>query len=142
MDFNSFKTHPYYDENDDLRDWIEVGESAQPIPEGGDELEAHIRIVRSERERLISFGTKAIRTHLEAGYAKERPYLDVQEVLFRPTSSESFRVYIECFFNQYPDKASPDTDYWWVIINCPMAMGEMAGDPIHLYATDLGYYVA
>jgi hypothetical protein len=60
-----------------------------------------------------------IRAAAGEGYLSERPYPELKEFLFFQVGDHVYRVYVEYFFFQRPDANSPDSDFWWAIINCP-----------------------
>ena len=115
-----FKTHPYYDDSD-AEDWLYLR------PDDWTELEPGAEktlqdLLRAHKPRLCELALSRILEAAGAGYVAERPHPDVIQFLFFPIDDHGYRVYIEYFFSQRPDESSPDSDYWWVIINSPYAV--------------------
>ena len=75
------------------------------------------------------------------GYLVERPYPYVNKFLYFPIGDHGYRVYVEYFFFQQPDENSPDSDFWWAIINCPYAVAPFPGGRCEEYIIGLGWVV-
>jgi hypothetical protein len=100
------------------------------------------QVLRAEEQHLCDLGLEYVKQHAPGEYLKERPYPDVNEFLFRPTSDHGFQIYIEYFFFQTPTESSPDSDFWWVIINCAYAIPPFPSGKRDYYVIGLGWYVA
>ncbi|QJW94720.1 hypothetical protein [Frigoriglobus tundricola] len=134
-----YKSHPYYDGSDTLDwqylrpdDWTELG----PGPE-----KALQDLLRSHKPWLCELTLDRIRAAAGADYLAERPYPEVHEFLFFPIDDTGYRVYVEYFFTQQPDRASPDSDFWWAMINCPYALEPFPTGRREVYVIGLGWVV-
>lgn len=135
-----FKLHPLYDQAA-LRDWMSIGPLAESTPPASDEFQELLAIATLNLKRFTSCALERIRTHAGTSYLSERPYPEINSVLFRPTSSSGFQIYVEYFFFQEPDENSPDSDVWWAIVNCPNATRPTLQASLHFNVTDLGWSV-
>src|SRR3990167_8871645 len=104
-----YKRHPYYDEST-LDDWLTLEDPALKDLAGE---------ILASCDHLKSIGLERVRFHAGENYLAERPFPEVNQILARPLSGAGFRIYIEYFFYQKPNENSPDSDFWWVILNCP-----------------------
>jgi hypothetical protein len=116
-----FKSHPYYDDSD-AGDWLYLRPDDWSELEPGAEKTLHDTL-RADKQRLCELALGRIRTAAGEEYFAERPYPSVNEFLYFPIGDHGYRVYVEYCFSQRPDEASPDSDFWWTIINCPYAAG-------------------
>jgi hypothetical protein len=135
-----FKLHPLYDQAP-LRDWISIGPLTESISPTGGQFQNLLVIASSNLERFTSYALEQIQKHVGPPYLAERPYPEINSVLFRPTSPSGFQIYVEYFFLQEPDENSPDSDVWWAIINCPSATQANLQATLHFNVTDLGWSV-
>ena len=135
-----FKHHPLYDQSP-LRDWISIGPDADTESPIEVEFQNLLEVAASNLERFSSYALERIRTHVGTLYLSERPYPEINSVLFRPTSGVGFQIYVEYFFFQKPDENSSDSDVWWAIINCPRATQQSIQAALHFNITDLGWSV-
>jgi hypothetical protein len=136
----SFKSHPYYD-GSDADDWLSLR------PDDWTELESRAEktlhdTLRADKQRLCELALHRIRAAAGESYLAERPYPEVNEFLYFPIGDHGYRVYIEYFFYQQPDKNSPDSDFWWAIINCPYAIAPFPTGRREEYVIGLGWAVA
>jgi hypothetical protein len=129
-----FKSHPYYDDSD-ARDWLCLRSGDSTELEPGPE-KALQDLLRADKNWLCELALDRIRSAAGERYLTERPYPDVNEFLFFPIGEQGYRVYVEFFFYQRPDQNSPDSDFWWVIINCPNTVGRRKA-----YVIGLGWVV-
>lgn len=135
-----FKSHPYYDQSD-ASDWLYLR------PEDWTELEpGPLKVLhdtlRSEKDRLCALALDRI---LAAGGEKElaeRPYPEVNEYLFHPIGDYGYRVYVEIHFFYRPNEASPDSDFWWAIFDCPYELPPSPTRRREEYIIGLGWIVA
>lgn len=135
-----FKSHPYYDDSD-ARDWLYLRPEDWTELEPGSEKSLQ-ELLRAHKSWLCELALDRIRTAAGAEYLAERPHAEVNEFLFFPIDDTGYRVYVAYFFNQRPDGASPDSDYWWAIINCPYAVEPFPTGRREAYVIGLGWYVA
>jgi len=135
-----FKLHPLYDQSS-LKDWMSIGPDADPARPIGVEFQGQLKLATSNLDRFTSYALERIREHAGTPYLSERPFPEVNSVLFRPTSESGFQIYVEYFFFQAPNENSPDSDVWWAIINCPRATQQDLQAALHFNVTDLGWSV-
>jgi hypothetical protein len=112
-----FKSHPYYD-NSDAKDWLFLRPDHWGELDPGPE-KALQDLLRNDKQWLCELALCRIREMAGASYIAERPYPDVNEFMFYPIGEQGYKVYVEYFFFEKPDKNSPYSDFWWVIISCP-----------------------
>ena len=108
-----YKSHPIYDESN-AQDWLTLGE-----------LINHPQL-NQQRDELEKIAYQKIVENIKPSDLIERPYPDVNDFLFYPFSDSGYRVFIEFVFYQKENENTPDTDTWWVIINCPPQGGTYA----------------
>lgn len=146
-----FKSHPYYDDSD-ARDWLCLRSGDRPsggfAARSGDSTELELGpekalqdLLRADKKWLCELALDRIRTAAGERYLTERPYPDVNEFLFFPIGEQGYRVYLEFFFYQRPDENSPDSDFWWAIINCPNAVAPFPTGRRKAYVIGLGWVV-
>ena len=135
-----FKSHPYYDDSD-ARDWLYLRPDDWTELEPGPEKLLQ-DLLRAHKPWLCGLALDRIRAAAGAECLAERPYPEVNEFLFFPIDDTGYRVYVAYFFNQRPDGASPDSDFWWAIINCPHAVEPFPTSRREAYVIGLGWYVA
>jgi len=134
-----FLSHPYYDCSD-AREWFYLR------PEDWTELEpgpekALQDWLRADKSWLCELALNRIRAAAGESYLAERPYPDVNKFLFFPIGDHGYRVYIVYFFNQRPNAASPDSDFWWAVINHAHAIGPYATGRREANVIGLGWVV-
>lgn len=115
-----FKSHPYYDDST-ARNWLYLHANDLTELEHGPEKTLQ-NLLRADKPWLCELALDRIRAAAGEGYLAERPYSEVNEFRFFPIDETGYRVYIEYFFSQRQDENSPDSDFWWAIINCPYAV--------------------
>ncbi len=135
-----FKSHPYYDDSD-ARDWLYLRPDDWTELEPGAE-KALQDLLRADKQWLCELALDRIRASAGESYLAERPYPAVNEFLFFPIGEQGYRVYVEYFFFQRPDENSPDSDFWWAIINCPYAVAPFPTGRREAYVIGLGWVVA
>ena len=136
----AFKAHPYYDESGS-DDWLPVI-GAEPMV--GDEsgwLAVRVQTLRAEQERLCALALQRIRRHAGEEDLAERPHPELGDLLFIPIDDHGYRVYVEYRFFRDPDKNRPESDFWWVIVNCPYAIGPFSTRKRQYQVTGLGWVV-
>ena len=121
-----FKEHPYYDVSN-RADWLSAASAAVMAESWG------LRF-RSHQTQIEALALNHFRQLAGEEYRTQRPHVEQNEISLRPTSDSSFQVYLEYFFNQNHQKPSPDSDYWWAIVNCP--------EGPNFYIIGAGWYVA
>ncbi len=138
----SFKKHPYYDWSD-RADWLTTLDLVEGHPTLSPERFASLtEVIRREKDRLCALGLEHIKKHVPQDYLTERPHPEVNEFLFCPSSRLGFQVYITYFFFQSAEKNSPDSDYWWVIVNCPLGVPPIYTVKQVYYVIGQGWYVS
>jgi hypothetical protein len=135
-----FKSHPYYDDSN-ARDWLYLRPDDWTELEPGTEKTV-LDMLRADKQRLCDLALDRIRAAADESYLAERPYPKVNEFQFFPIGEQGYRVYIEYFFFQRPDENSPDSDFWWAIINCPYAVAQFPTGRREDYVIGLGWAVA
>jgi hypothetical protein len=135
-----FKSHPYYDDSD-ARDWLYLRPDDWTEPEPGAE-KALQELLRADKQWLCDLALDRIRAAAGESYLAERPHPEVNEFLFFPIGEQGYQVYVEYVFLQQPDASSPDSDFWWAIINCPYAVAESTTGRREAYVIGLGWLVA
>ena len=134
-----FKSHPYYDDSD-ASDWMYLRwddwDELEPGPE-----KAFQDLLRADKPWLCELALDRIRAAAGEDYLTERPCPEVNEFLFFPIGDQGYRVYIEYFFLRRPDEHSPDSDFWWSIINCPYAVPPFPFGRRVANVIGLGWYV-
>lgn len=134
-----YKSHPYYD-GSDARDWLCLRPDDWTELEPGQER-ALQDLIRAHKPWLCELALGRIRTAAGESYLAERSYPGVNEFLFFPIDDTGYQVYVEYFFNQRSDAASPDSDFWWAIINCPYAVEPFPTGRREAYVIGLGWVV-
>lgn len=134
-----FKSHPYYDDSD-AADWLSLRPDDWADPESGPEIMLHDTL-KAHRQRLCELALDRIRAAASGDYLNERPYPEVNEFLYFPINDHGYQVYVEYFFLQRPDENSPDSDFWWAIINCPYALAPFPTGRREEYVIGLGWVV-
>ncbi len=136
-----FKTHPHFD-NSKAADWL-------PFPNEENRREFDrglpallIETLRGDKQRICGLALERIKRHTEADYLAARRYPEINEILFFPIGERGFRVYVEYFFLERPDENSGDSDFWWVIINCPYAVPPFPTGKREYYVIGLGWFIA
>ena len=137
--FMEFKSHPYYDSSD-ARDWLYSRPDAWTELELGAE-KALQEVLRGDRQRLCDLALERIQAAAGEGYLAERPHPAVNEFLFFPIGEQGYQVYVEYFFTQRPGEGSPDSDFWWAIINSPYAVAPFPTGKREEYVIGLGWAV-
>ena len=135
-----FKSHPYYDESI-AEDWLNLRPDDWTELEPGPLKTLHDTL-RAAKPYLCELALDRIRAAAGESYLAERPCPDVGEFLFFPIGAQGFQVYIEYFFLHRPDETSPDSDFWWAIINCPYAIAPFPTGRREEYLIGLGWAVA
>ncbi len=135
-----YKSHPYYDDSDAL-EWLYLRPDDWTELEPGPEKKLQ-DLLRAHKPWLCELALGRIRATAGESYLAERPHPEVNELLFFPIDDTGYRVYVAYFFNQRPDAASPDSDFWWAIINCPYAVPPFPTGRREAYVIGLGWYVA
>ncbi len=120
----NFKSHPYYDDSG-ARDWMHLHSDA-PAPLEPEAEKALQERLTKDKQWLCGLALDRIRAAAGESYLAERPYPDVNNFQFIPIGQQGYRGYIEYVFFQRPDENTPDSDFWWVIINCPNATDPLA----------------
>lgn len=134
-----FKSHPYYDDSA-ARDWLYLRPDDWTELEPGPEKTLQ-NLLRADKSWLCELALDRIRAAAGDEYLAERPYPDVNEFLFFPIGEQGYRVYVEYFFYQRPDENSPDSDFWWAIINCAYAVAPFPTGRREAYVIGLGWVV-
>jgi hypothetical protein len=134
-----FKSHPYYDCSD-ANDWLSLRPDDWTELEPGIEKTLHDAL-KADKRRLCELALARIRAAAGEGYLAERPHPEVNEFLYFPIDDHGYQVYVEYFFNQRPDENSPDSDFWWAIINCPYAVAPFPTGRRDEYVIGLGWVV-
>lgn len=135
-----FKSHPYYD-GSDAHDWLYLRPDNWTELERGPEKRLQ-DLLRAHKPWLCELALDRIRAVAGADYVAERPFPEVNEFLFFPINDTGYRVYIEYFFNQWPDAISSASDYWWAVINCPYVVEPFPTGRREANVIGLGWYVA
>ncbi len=134
-----YKLHPFFDESKSS-DWFGLLVSNKSELENS-ELTAIRTLLNTEKEVLCKLALETIQDAAGQRYLSERPYPEVQEFLFIPVGNDGYRVYIEYFFFQKEDENSPDSDIWWVIINCPRRLDKSVAWSQQNYVISFGWVV-
>jgi hypothetical protein len=134
-----FKSHPCYDESN-AHDWLQVGTDDSSELELGPEKMLH-DLLCADKQWLCDLALDRIRSAAGDDYVAERPYPEVNQFLFFPIGKRGYRVYVEYFFFQRSDENSPDSDYWWAIINCPYAVAPFPTGRREAYVIGFGWLV-
>jgi hypothetical protein len=133
----TFSSHPYYD-NSDAKQWFSL--EPDSLPEPGVPKALH-NALQAHRDRLCELALQRICAVAGEAYLAERPYPDVNDFLYFPIDDFGYRVYVEYFFFQKPDENSCDSDFWWVIINCPSVLPPFVTGRREEYVIGLGWIV-
>ena len=115
-----FKSHPYYDDSD-ANDWLSLRPADWTELQPGLEKTLHDTL-RAHKQRLCELAVERIRTAAGENHLAERPYAELNQFLYFPIGDQGYQVYVEFFFAQKLNETSPDSDFWWAIINCPYAI--------------------
>jgi hypothetical protein len=134
-----YKSHPYYDDSDAL-DWLYLRPEDWTELEPGQE-KALQDLLRANKPWLCELALSRIRAAAGTEYLAERPHPEVNEFLFFPIDETRHRVYVEYYFIQRPHAASPDGDFWWVIIDCVSAVQPFPTSRHEAYVVGLGWVV-
>ena len=134
-----YKSHPYYDDSDAL-DWLYLRPDDWTELEPGPEKTLQ-DLISTHKPWLCELALARIRVAAGADYLCERPHPEMNEFLFFPIGDTGYCVYIEYFFNQRPDGSSPDSDFWWAIINCAYAVPPFPTGRREAYVIGLGWVV-
>jgi hypothetical protein len=135
-----FKSHPYYDASDAAQ-WLALRPDDWTELEPGAEKMLHDTL-RADKERLCELALVRIRGAAGEAYLVERPHPEVNEFLYVPIDGHGYQVYVEYFFLQRHDQNSPDSDFWWAVINCPYAVAPPLGGQRVGNVVGLGWVVA
>lgn len=98
-------------------------------------------LLRAHKPWLCELALDQIRAAAGQAYLTERPYPDVNDFQFFPIDEQGYRVYVEYYFSQRPDENSPDSDFWWAIINCPYAIEPFPTGRREANVIGLGWWV-
>lgn len=134
-----FKSHPYYDHSD-ARDWMYLRPVDWTELEPGPDKSLQ-DMLRADKPWLCELALDQIRAAAGEDYLAERPFPAVNEFLFFPIGEQGYQVYVEYFFFQRSDENSPDSDFWWAIINCPYAVVPFPTGRREAYIIALGWAV-
>lgn len=134
-----FKSHPYYD-NSDAADWLSLRPDDWTELEPGPEKTLHDTL-KAHRQQLCALALEQIRAAAGEDYLRERPFAEVNEFLYFPIGDDGYQVYVEYFFYQRRNETSPDSDFWWAIINCPYAVAPFPTGRREEYVIGLGWVV-
>lgn len=136
-----YKSHPYYD-GSAASDWMYLRWDDWDELEPGPEKTLQ-DLLRADKPRLCELALNRIRPAISEAALAERPYPGEGDFLFIPTGQGGYQVYIEWYFFQHPtNRSSADSDFWWVIINCPCPVAPFPTDSREDYVVGLGWVVA
>jgi len=135
-----FKSHPYYDDSE-AEDWLNLRPNDWTELEPGPLKMLHERL-HAEKPKLCAIALERIRAAAGANYLAQSPHPEVDEFLFFPIGEHGFRVYISFVFLLRPNENTPDSDFWWAIINCPYAVDPFPTGQREFYVIGLGWAVA
>jgi len=135
-----FKSHPYYD-GSDAAEWLGLRPDDWTELEPGTEKTLHDSL-RADKDRLCELALVRICDAAGEAYLAERPHPEVNEFLYTPIGDHGYQVYVEYFFYQRHDQNSPDSDFWWTVINCPYALVPLVGGQRLGNIVGLGWVVA
>ena len=135
-----YKSHPHYDDSDAL-DWLNLRPDDWTELEPGPEKTLQ-DLLLAHKPWLCELALSQIRVMAGDSYLTERPYSELNEFQFFPIGEQGYQVYVEYFFNQRPDTGSPDSDFWWAIINCAYAVSPYPSGRREAYVVGLGWRVS
>lgn len=135
-----YQSHPLFDSNPNVREWLFLRPDDWTELEPGPE-KALQDLLRDHKASLCELALERIRAAAGESYLTERPHPWVKDFLFSPLGESGYRVYVEYFFYQRPDENSPDSDFWWAIINCPYAVAPFPTGRRETYIIGLGWWV-